>query len=211
MSGRLPRVSLLGDSIRLGYEPTVRSELAGLAEVWSPEGNGMHSVHHLFNLHPFYLERATDVIHFNFGLWDCRRLGRNYSENAVPVELFARNLDFILGKVGEATTARMIWATLTPVVQNRYNARFIQPHEPCRAAADVERYNAFALPILERHGVMINDLHALVEREGREQLICEDGIHYTKAGAQLLGLQVATAIRQQLNLNPSAQNHAYES
>ena len=43
-------VTLLGDSIRMGYEPTVRAELADVAEVWAPEGNCMHSVHHVFNL-----------------------------------------------------------------------------------------------------------------------------------------------------------------
>ena len=185
------RITLIGDSIRLGYQDIVRELLADRAEIWSPEGNCMHSVHHLFHIQPWYVDPAAEIIHFNFGLWDCRRMERGSSENAVPVEIFARNLDFILRKVRAATTARLIWATITPVVQARYNARFSQPQDPCREAGDVERYNAAAAPVLLRHGIPVNDLHALVEEHGRERLICEDGVHFTEQGNQLLGRQVA--------------------
>lgn len=190
------RVILLGDSIRIGYQDTVRSELADVADVWSPEGNCMHSVHHLFNLHPWYIEPAGDLIHVNFGLWDCRRLCREKTDTAVPVEVFVRNLDFILARVRAATPAPIIWATITPVVQSRYNARFTRPYEPCRSADDVERYNAAAAPVLARHGVAVNDLHALVERHGREKLIDADGIHYTPEGGAILGREVAAHIRR---------------
>ncbi len=192
----MKKVSLIGDSIRIGYQSAVSGGLYGLAEIWAPEGNCMHSVHHLFNLQPWYLDPAADVIHVNFGLWDCRRLGTDSTENAVPIEIFARNLDFILGKVRAATSAPIVWATITPVVQARYNARFCQPYDPCRVATDVERYNAAAASILARHEVLINDLHAFVEGHGRERMICEDGIHYTEEGCRLLGEQVTQVIRR---------------
>src|SRR5690606_12774045 len=94
----MKKVSLLGDSIRLSYQAHVRERLADSAEVWAPEGNCMHSIHHLLNL-GWYLTQPADVIHFNFGLWDCRRLARDRSENIVPVEIFARNLDHIITTV----------------------------------------------------------------------------------------------------------------
>jgi lysophospholipase L1-like esterase len=191
------RITLIGDSIRIGYQDIVRELLAERAEIWSPEGNCMHSVHHLFHLQPWYVEPAADIIHFNFGLWDCRRLERGGTENAVPVEVFARNLDFILRKVRAATTAPLIWATITPIVQDRYNARFTLPRDPCREAGDVELYNAAAAPVLLRHGIPVNDLHALVEDHGRECLICDDGVHYTEQGSRLLGEQVAKVLTSQ--------------
>lgn len=194
----MKKVTLLGDSIRMGYQETVCKELEGTAEVWSPEGNCMHSVHHLFNL-AWYVDRPADVIHFNFGLWDCRRLGKSSEENAVPVELFARNLDFILEKIRAATPAVLIWATITPVVQERYNARFNKPFDPCRIAADVNRYNEAAAPVLSMHAVRVDDLHALVMETGKESLISEDGIHFTPEGSALLGRQVVREIHKAFN------------
>jgi lysophospholipase L1-like esterase len=188
------RVTLIGDSIRLGYQDTVRELLADRAEIWSPEGNCMHSVHHLFHIQPWYVDPASEIIHFNFGLWDCRRLEQGSAENAIPVELFTRNLDILLRKVRAATTARLVWATITPVVQDRYNARFTQSQDFYRENSDVERYNSAAAPVLLRHGVLINDLYAFVEENGRTLLICEDGIHYTSQGYQMLGAQVARVL-----------------
>lgn len=189
----MKHITLLGDSIRLGYQDTVKATLKEQAEIWSPDDNCMHSVHHLFNL-AWYLERPADVIHFNFGLWDCRRLGRNRTENAVPVEVFTRNLDFILEKVKAGTRATLIWATITPVVQDRYNARFNQPFDPCRIASDVDLYNAAAAPILQKHQIQVNDLNAYVTQRGPELLICDDGVHYTFSGYQELGEHVAKLI-----------------
>jgi len=193
----MKKVTLIGDSIRLGYEGAVRTELEGCAEVWAPEGNGMHSVNHLFFL-SWYLEQPADLIHFNFGGWDCRRLGASRSDNAVPLEQFARNLDFILSTVRANTRAILIWATITPVIEARYNGRQSRPFDPRRVASDHERYNETALPILEKHGVALNDLHAFVTREGAEKLIDADGIHYTAEGYRLLGKKVADEIKKLL-------------
>ena len=193
----MKRVTLLGDSIRMGYQDSVRLELSEFAEVWAPEGNGMHSVHHLFNL-AWYLEQPADVIHFNFGLWDSRRLDRGEEVNAVPVELFIRNLDFILGKVRASTDATLIWATITPILPERYNNRLTKPYNPHREFADSSWYNAAALPILTKHGVRINDLYNYVLENGTEHLICSDGVHFTEEGYKLLGMRVASIIRRVL-------------
>lgn len=191
----MKHITLLGDSIRLGYQDTVKTLLQDQAEIWSPDDNCMHSVNHLFNL-AWYVDRPADLIHFNFGLWDCRRLGRDRSENAVPVEIFTRNLDFILERVKASTSARLIWATITPIVQDRYNARFNRPFDPCRVASDVNLYNAAAAPILQKHQIHVNDLNTLVNQRGTELMICDDGVHYTSSAYVDLGRQVADKITQ---------------
>lgn len=193
----MKQIALLGDSIRLGYQATVAKELGGIARVWGPEGNCMHSIHHLLNL-GWYLEQPWDIIHFNFGLWDCRRLSRVRPENLVPVDLFVRNLDFLLETLRKKTSAKLIWATITPVIQSRYDARFATAFEPCREATDCTRYDQAAAPVLARHGIEINDLHAHVIGQGAETMIGEDGIHYTPEGSVNLGLRVAQILRRSL-------------
>jgi lysophospholipase L1-like esterase len=193
----MKKVSLIGDSIRLGYQDTVRDQLSVKADVWSPEGNCMHSVHHLFNL-SWYLEPRADVIHFNCGLWDCRRLGPGNSENAIPVDLYVRNLDFLFSRVREQTQATLIWATVTPVVQSRYNARFTLASDPSRNAGDCALYNEAAQPILEKHGILVNDLYAYVMEQGVEDMVGDDGIHFNADASQMLGQRVAEVIQAHL-------------
>ncbi|WPJ96122.1 hypothetical protein SH580_00215 [Coraliomargarita algicola] len=192
----MKNVRLIGDSIRLGYQETVRSELSGIADVWSPEGNCMHSVHHLFNL-SWYLEKNVDVIHFNCGLWDCRRLNQHQLDYAVPVDQYVRNIDFILTQVRQNSSARLIWASITPVIEARYNSRFVNSYDPCRQANDSLIYNEAVAPILEKHDVYVNDLFAFVSDAGADELICEDGVHYTDEANLLIGKRVANVIKQQ--------------
>lgn len=45
----MKRILLLGDSIRLGYEPYARAMLAGTAHVLAPVENCQHTVNHLMN------------------------------------------------------------------------------------------------------------------------------------------------------------------
>ncbi|HBR94779.1 MAG TPA: hypothetical protein DEA90_11510 [Opitutae bacterium] len=193
----MKKVSLIGDSIRLGYQDAAKAELDGLAEVWSPEGNCMHSIHHLFNL-KWYIEQPADLIHFNFGLWDCRRLGRLSSETAIPIDLYVRNLDFLISQIREETDATLVWATITPVLQDRYNARFSKLSDPCRNSGDNIIYNQAAAPILQKHEVLINDLYTFVIEQGVEEMVCKDGIHYTAEASQLLGRKVAEEIKHHL-------------
>ena len=72
--GRLPRVLLLGDSIRQGkrgYQPLVRDLLKGSAEVVGPEVNCGTSAQTLAML-PEWLAQfgKPDVVHWNNGLHD---------------------------------------------------------------------------------------------------------------------------------------------
>lgn len=195
----MTKVSLIGDSIRLGYEDAVRQNLGNLVEIWTPEGNCMHSMHHLCNL-GWYLDQPARIIHFNFGLWDCRRLGSGLLENLVPVSLFVRNLDFLLNRVRSGTDARLVWATITPIVEERYRLCFASASDPARVAGDIAIYNTAAAPILSRYDVVVNDLHDLVSRHGSERLICDDGVHFTPEGCSILGQQVADVVRSQISL-----------
>lgn len=65
-----------------------------------------------------------------------------------------------------------------------------------RSERDVDRYNAAARRVAESLGVPIDDLFDLVMRSGRDQLLTEDGVHYTPDGYARLGRAVAEALRR---------------
>lgn len=66
-------VVLIGDSIRTGYQDTVRSEMTGVAEVWGPEQNGGASRNILAHLDECAISCQPDIIHINWALLRQRR------------------------------------------------------------------------------------------------------------------------------------------
>src|SRR5438552_4159509 len=68
----LPRVLLLGDSIRLGYAPLVAKKLAGKAEVISPKENGGDTANTLKLLDQWLADGKPLIVHFNCGLHDLK-------------------------------------------------------------------------------------------------------------------------------------------
>ena len=59
----MKRIILVGDSIRMGYQETVRAELVGWADVWTPEQNGGTSENVLAHLDECVVDHNTRVIH----------------------------------------------------------------------------------------------------------------------------------------------------
>jgi hypothetical protein len=72
-AAELPRVVLIGDSIRLGYAPRVAERLSGKAVVISPAENGGDSANVLAHLDEWVLRHKPDVVHLNCGLHDLKR------------------------------------------------------------------------------------------------------------------------------------------
>lgn len=194
----MKQVTLIGDSIRGGYQEYVQKELQGQAAVWGPEENGRHSVHILVNLHPWLLKRAADVVHINCGLHDLKTIVFGGRETVVPVEYYRRNLLQILQTVQKHTKAKLIWATTTPINERKAHNVHARVADFDRFGADVAVYNKAALEVCEKLGVPVNDLHAVVMNAGRDRLLTEDGVHFTPEGCALLGKTVADAIRKQL-------------
>lgn len=79
----MKQILLLGDSLRMGYEPIVRRMLEGRAQVSGPEENGRWAGYTLNSLR-FWIPNLPkpDIIHWNNGLWDLGddyQLGRPFS------------------------------------------------------------------------------------------------------------------------------------
>jgi len=132
-------------------------------------------------------------VHINSGLHDIaksRTSGRYY----IPLDLYKINLQRILRALLERTEARVILATTTPVIESRQLED--DPHRPfLRWNEDVVRYNAASMEVAAALGVPVNDLHAKVMHAGPENLINEDGVHFTASGSEMLGKAVAEKIR----------------
>ena len=184
------RVTLIGDSIRMGYQPVVAEALGDEAEVWGPDANGGTSANVLGHLSEWALGRPADVIHVNAGLHDLKR-PFDAEEKDVPVAKYRANVRAILTALTQQTRARIIWATTTPVNQEWHH----QNKGFDRFEEDVVAYNEGAVEEATRLGVAVNDLYAVVMDAGRDGLLVDDGVHFTPGGYKQLGERVAETVR----------------
>jgi lysophospholipase L1-like esterase len=197
---KLKRVLLIGDSIRLSYEQTVRAKLQDRAFVSGPTENCQHTVHILLNFWTWIAAYQPDILHINAGLWDARFVipGKFGHENLIPVEQHGRNVERILKFAKEYTDAKIIWATCTPIIEEQVLAFHAKIGLAGRTSADVLPYNEIAVNAAKNAEVEINDLYKVVTDYGKEKLLLGDGTHYNELGVEVLGTAVAEFIGERL-------------
>ncbi|MDP6354107.1 MAG: hypothetical protein QF473_03330 [Planctomycetota bacterium] len=178
---RLPRILLIGDSISRGYTMPVRRILEGKVNVHrAPENCGKTS-NGLRKLDTWLGNGRWDLIHFNFGIHD-RKLNP---------EDYADRLEMIVERLKPATD-RLVFAMSTPI------AKEDEMYIPGSSA----RSNKIARKIMKRHGIPINDLHALMLPRLKEYQNPRD-CHFTLKGYEVIGRQVADVISRQLKEPPT--------
>ena len=193
---RLPKVVLVGDSIRLGYASRVAERLSGKAVVISPAENGGDSANVLAHLDERVLRQKPDVVHLNCGLHDLKR-SKTDGHHQVALDRYAENLRRIVARIREETDATLVFADTTPILDERHAKRGAGFD---RTEADVRRYNATASRIMGELGVPVHDLHWVVEKEGPESMLGPDGTHNTAAGSDRLAEAVADCVLRQLTV-----------
>jgi lysophospholipase L1-like esterase len=181
----MKKVLLLGDSIRLNYAPYVYRNLNEKAEILTPEDNGRFAKYTLHEL-PGWLKTfgTPHVIHFNNGLWDLHHF--NGQEALTPLADYVADLERIVVLL-KSTGAKLIFATCTPVRKENtewFNEEIIQ-------------YNAAAVALMQKHGVEINDLHALLFGQ-EDTYIADDLIHLNRFGIKKAGEQVIKTLEEWL-------------
>lgn len=183
-----PKVLLLGDSIRMSYQPIVAELLADEAEVVGPAENCQFSLYTLSALQRWLGELgAPDVVHWNNGIHDA---GHNPNRRPIqiPLDVYAGNIELILRGL-QATNARVIWGTTTPVHPDRP----LRDDEWSWRNEEIDRYNGAALAIMAKQGVPVNDLHGLVSADvGR--YLAEDMLHLSEEGKRACAGAVAEAV-----------------
>ena len=193
----LPTVLILGDSISIGYFQPVREMLAGQANVIHNPGNAQGTTHTLAHLDRWLSSEKWDVIHFNLGLHDLKRVkvagtSMNSKDPNDPCQAdlatYTANLKVIVKKL-KATGARLIFATTTPFPEGADG--------PLRDPDDVNTYNDAAVRIMKDNGIAINDLHgfALPQLQTYQQ---PHNVHFTKHGSNELATAVHRHVSQAL-------------
>jgi acyl-CoA thioesterase-1 len=188
-----PSVLLIGDSISIGYTITVREILDGKANVHRIPENGRDTENGLNRIDAWLGNQSWDLIHFNFGLHDIKRVRDGKMDvsgiRVLSASDYERNLTRILDHL-KPTGARLIFATTTPVPDGADG----------RLPGDEIECNAIAGSIMAQAGVSINDLHAFVTPH-LTQVQTPRNVHFTETGSQLLGEEVARVILAALRPN----------
>jgi len=196
----LPNVLILGDSISIGYTHGVRKLLRGKANVFRPmRPNGRapdncgDTTIGLARINQWLGDRKWDVIHFNWGLWDlCYRHPESKEQGnrdkvngtlSTTPEDYERNLEKLVARM-KATGARLIWASTTVVPEG----------EVGRFTGDDAAYNEIAKRVMDRHGIPINDLHAVSRTFPAGFFIKPGDVHFTGKGSEKLAAQTAEKI-----------------
>jgi acyl-CoA thioesterase-1 len=182
----LPRVLLIGDSISVGYTLPVRKLLEGKANLLRIPVNGGPTIRGMEFLSEWLGTRKWDVIHFNWGLHDIKRLKDGKVDVSggwqVPAEQYEKNLEALVAKLG-ATGAKLIWGCTTPVPEGAGG----------RIPGDEIKANAIAERVMKKHGIPRDDLYAhVLPRLGQYQRPAN--VHFTPEGYDFLATPVAQSI-----------------
>ena len=187
---------LVGDSIRTGYDKSVKKTLEGIANVIFPEDNCRFASYVLRHFHEYFGElkgEDIDVIHWNAGLWDTLRLFDE--EPHTPIDVYEYYIDRICIRMKKlCPNAKIIFATSTSVVSEKFPENFVRYNE------DIERYNEVAVKIAKKHGFEINDLYAVSVKMPDEAR--SDAVHfYTPMGTEVYTNQVLSYVVPALGID----------
>ena len=181
----MKNILLIGDSIRLGYDKSVRKSLSGIASVYAPEENCRFASYVLRYLHEYqYLapEGKVDILHWNAGLWDCLRLFGE--EPHTPIDVYAYYIERICIRIRKLMPdAQVIFATCTHVQSEKMSENFKRYNE------EIDAYNDAAVAIVKKYGFAVNDLCAVSAALPEEAH--SDTVHYyTSMGTEAFTKQV---------------------
>ncbi|MBM4049797.1 MAG: hypothetical protein FJ279_32270, partial [Planctomycetes bacterium] len=193
----LPNVLILGDSISIGYTRQVREGLKGKANVIRPNANCGDTRNGLAQIEKWLGDGNWQVIHFNWGLHDlCYRNPELKTPGqrdkvkgtlSVPLPEYEKNIEILVERL-KKTGAKLIFATTT-IVPEGEEGRFV---------GDDEKYNAVAERVMNRHGVIINDLHATTKAFPPGMFAGPANVHYTAEGSAKLATQVVAKVEAAL-------------
>jgi acyl-CoA thioesterase-1 len=180
----LPRVLLIGDSISIGYTLATREALAGKANVHRAPTNCGPTTRGLEQIDQWLGDGRWDVVHFNWGLHDLKKIE---GKHQVPIDHYEKNLRRLVQRL-QKTGAKLIWCSTTPVPEGC---------SPPRSNEDTLAYNAVAEKIMNQNDIAIDDLYSFALPRLKE-IQREANVHFTPEGSAVLAKQVAASIEKAL-------------
>ena len=182
----MKQIILLGDSVRMQYQPAVAGKLADIAQVSGPEENGRWSGYMLNSLR-FWLPQlpSPDLVQWNAGLWDMGddyREGRHFYSPDLYEETCRRICRVLRSFTGKPDLPLVI-ASTTPTLQPDHQ--------------DIRLYNDILRKVAAEENAVFNDLYQIVFPR-LQTLLGEDRIHLTPAGVEAVAEQSARILRSVL-------------
>jgi len=187
---------LIGDSIRMGYDKSVKKTLEGRVNVIFSDDNCRFASYLLRYFHENLKDikgEDIDVVHWNTGLWDSLRLFEE--EPHTPIDIYAYYIERICLRIKKiCPNARVIFATSTRVLSEKMDRNFKRYNE------DIEKYNEVAVNIVKKYGFKVNDLYALSKMLPDEAH--SDATHYyTSLGTEAFTNQVLSFVTPELGID----------
>jgi len=200
----LPNVLIIGDSISIGYTPYVIKQLQGKANVIHAPGNNGASSSLVAGVKGWAAHfpevKKWDVIHFNAGLHDLKRMktenGASKPSNDpndppnTGLVKYKENMERVVASL-KSTGAKLIFATTTP---------YPAGSKPARVPEDAAKYNEVALQVMKEQGIAIDDLSSAIA-PGLAELQLPTNVHFKPAGSEFLATQVTQSILTALGKN----------
>ena len=187
-------VALVGDSIRMSYQPYVAARLRSQF-VWGPAANCESSRFLLRNLDRLVLDHLHDpaLVHLNAGAHDVKRVESAAFNVQVPIGEYRSNMAAVIATLRDhPRVAGVVVATTTPVDDIRHKTL-----EWIRHNEDVIAYNEALVDVAAAARCFINDLYEEVRR-CRFDPLSEDGIHFNETGKEYAGSRVAGYLKSLL-------------
>lgn len=180
----MTKITLLGDSIRMGYGKIVPGMLGDNYTVFQPAENCRFAKYTLRGIFDWREGiEGSDIIHWNNGLWDITTCvdGTPFTDVDEYIKTMIR-----VGGLLKERAKEVIFATTTAVNDNG------NPHD--RNFRIIE-YNNAVVPHLKKLGIRINDLHSVIY-PNISKYVCEDNLHMNSAGYEALACKVVSAIKE---------------
>ncbi len=191
----MKNVLLIGDSIRAGYDKSVRRTLEGQANVIFPQENCRFASYVLRNFHEYFQGlkgHEIDVVHWNAGLWDCLHI---FGEDVqTPIDIYAYYIERVCVRIKKlCPNAKIIFATSTSVQDEKMSS------DSYRKNSEIEAYNNTAIEIVKKHGFEVNDLYAVSTTLPEEAH--SDFVHYyTPQATEAFSKQVLACVCKALEI-----------
>ena len=187
---------LIGDSIRIGYDKSVKKSLENKVNVFFPKENCRFASYVLRYFHEYLKEvngEVVDVIHWNAGLWDCLRLFEE--EPHTPINVYAYYIERICIRIKKlCPNAKVIFATSTSVLSEKMSKDFKRYNE------EIEQYNKAAVEVVKKYGFEINDLYSV--SVSLPESAHSDAVHYyTSTGTKAFTKKVLSAVLPALGID----------
>ena len=179
------------------YYPLVKEMLKDVAEVVEIPENCDHTKKTKKKLKKWLkgLDGSTlSLVHFNNGVHDISRYVKKKS-NQVPLPKYIQNLQKIIGILRTQTPATLIWATSTPIIEERH---FNIEKGKLASLERIQAYNREAILLMKSEQIPINDLNSVIIDGGIDSCMSEDGIHMAEKGNKLLADAVARTLQKYL-------------